>query len=85
MMHILPAIPSSKPFWSQYVHFYYFDISDSPANIILELFPFQLMDSAIRRWFPIYLGTLYKMKPVVVPLLCFFIPPGSIIKSNNIG
>lgn len=50
-----------------YIHFCYFDISDSPANIILKFFPFQMMDLTIERWFPIKSDTLYKMKWLVIP------------------
>ena len=37
-------------------------------TFIMEFFPFQLMDSAIERWFPINLDTLYTIKWVVIPI-----------------
>ena len=37
-----------------FINFYYFDVFDSPANNILELFPFQFMDSTFERWFRSY-------------------------------
>ena len=48
-------------------------------------FNFHEVESSIQRWFPINSDTLYKMKWVVIPLYCIFIPPWPIIKSNNFG
>ena len=56
-------ISSFNTFRQQYVHFYHFL---PQMTVILELFHFQLMDLTIERWFPIKLGKLYTMKPMVM-------------------
>ena len=43
--HVLLAIPSSNPLWSQYAYFYCRWSSVHPANIILELFSLPIVET----------------------------------------
>ena len=91
----------ASSFWSRYVYIFILlliIIFFRKQLLFLIYFLSNLIKSSIQRWFPINLGTLNKMKSVVVLLFCilycevsgctivvYFISLWLIIKSNTFG